>query len=391
MKQDVSILVAGDFCPLFGLERQLVKANISRVFGDFSKELKGTDIAVLNLEAPLTRRRKGVLKRGPNLKLSPRIAPALRKAGFTIACLANNHIRDYGTDGLLDTVNTLNKAKIKSFGIGQNQFKAAKPLSIRRNGLKIAMLAFAENEFGCADNSDWGANPMNPIEDCRAINAAAQKNDVVLVFAHGGNEHCPFPSPRTIKNYRNYALAGATAVIGSHTHVPQGFEIYNESPIFYSLGNFIFPWEPIQKNLFWYRGMAVKLILSQKTVSVKLVPVLANTDGSVSVMKEPELSKFSGYLKELSVLISRPDKLDKMWNAWCAMSASEVWLKPVSSLQWPARSKKQLSALTAIENRVACESHRELGLTFLKLLRDGKIKEAKNSIPVVRKLIKGYL
>jgi poly-gamma-glutamate synthesis protein (capsule biosynthesis protein) len=393
-KSSFSLLFTGDFCPINPTDL-LIKKDIQNVFSWNLLELfEYSSVNVLNLEAPLTKARKGILKCGPQLKVKPSIAANLKKAGFDISCLANNHIRDFGPKGVRDTLKTLKDNGIKPFGAGKNPKEAAKPLSIKRKKTKLTFLAFAENEFSGADNpGGWGASTLNPIENLELITKTRQQSDVVIVVVHGGNEYCPFPSPRMVKLYRSFARAGATAVIGSHTHVPQGYELYKNVPIFYSLGNFVFPQPNKTKNPFWYRGYAVKLNFSGESIKdLEISGVLYNEKSqTVDLISGSEENKFDSYLSTLSSLISKPQKLEKLWNGWCVMNNPEGWLFRVLSAKWPIKTKQDLNNLAALENRIRCESHLELGQTFLRLKRNNKLSQARLSVPLVKKYMKGYL
>ncbi len=257
------------------------------------------------------------------------------------------------------------------------------------------MLVFSETGFCVADDTGWGGASMAPAEDCEAIRTAAKKADIVLVFVHGGNEYSPFPSPRMMRLYRMYARSGATAVIGSHPHVPQGYEIYNGVPVFYSLGNFLFPWSSPkpETQAFWYRGFSVELKFSgSKISSFNILPTSFSMDtGFVNLMENPERKKFLAYINKLSSLLRSPHKIDELWSGWCAMQGHKGWLEHIITTSWPAKTKKQLKQLVALDHMIHCEAHNELGQTFLKLVRNKKLSQAKKHIAEVRKLMKGYL
>ena len=389
--KEVSILVTGDFCPMYKSQKEIAGGHLEYIYGDVLKHIKEADISIVNLESPITLKRKGILKRGPHLKLKPVVAKGISDAGFQVACLANNHILDYGDAGLKDTLLHLSKNNVKHFGVGKNNIHAQEPLIIRKAGLKIALIAFAENEFSSASENSWGASPLDPLENYEAVRNISQKTDVVLVFVHGGNEFCPVPSPRIMKLYRGFAEAGASAVIASHTHVPQGYEVYKGKPVFYSLGNFIFPWVPSRDEELWYKGIVPKLVISKSGVRISSVTsVVSNKKtGVLSFPKNDEARKFEVYMAKLSKLLGNRNEMKKLWQAWCLMKGPDVWLKPMLSLKWPVKNKKDCDSYLAIENRIKCEAHKDLGLTFLELMRESKLDSTKEYIPKIEELIRG--
>lgn len=97
------------------------------MLGDLVGDIQNADFSFLNLESPLTRSRKGSTKHGPNIKVDPAAAYAIRNAGFKMVGLANNHIMDYGEEGLCDTVSSCDGAGLLRCGAGKSIAEAAKP------------------------------------------------------------------------------------------------------------------------------------------------------------------------------------------------------------------------------------------------------------------------
>ena len=389
---ELTVFLAGDVCPNRKAGRVLAEGKTSDAFGRAAPAMRDADLAVLNLEAPVTRSRRPILKTGPNLKLDASIVAPLRRAGFEAVSLANNHIRDFGPAPVEQTVRLLEEHGFRWFGAGPSPAEAMQPAVMRVRGVRIALLGFAENEFGNADETGWGAAPMRPAINCEAVQQARRRADVVLVFVHGGNEFCPFPSPRMVELYRAYVRAGASAVVGSHAHVPQGFEVHNGAPIFYGLGNLLVPWPARLVNPYWYRGFAVRLVLTGATIRrIEVLPLLGDhATGTVDLMPGSEREQYLAHLCDLCGLLSRPGGLDDLWTGWCAMRG-RAWLRWVEQAAWPARSRKRRRLLTILEGIVRCESHHELGTTFLKLVRTGRLAEARQHVPEVRALMRGYL
>jgi poly-gamma-glutamate synthesis protein (capsule biosynthesis protein) len=121
----------------------------------------------------------------------------------------------------------------------------------------------AENEWTIASISDPGCNPIDYPRTLLQIQEAKMLgSDFVVVIIHGGHEHYSLPSPRIKAQFRFMIDAGADAVIGHHSHVISGYEVYRNKPIFYSLGNFCFDW-PKFRNCNWNKGMALRLIFEK--------------------------------------------------------------------------------------------------------------------------------
>lgn len=235
---------------------------------------KSFDYRIVNLEAPITSNltRNKINKTGPHLRMSPKtINPFLKELKIDAVTMANNHIMDYGERGLFDTIEHLDKMKIKHLGAGINLKEASKPLTIFFDKKKVAVLNFCENEWSIAQNNCCGSNPMDLIENAKQINEANESHDTVIVIIHGGHEYFKLPSPRMQKQYRFYADQGANLIVGHHTHCIGGYENYNGISIYYSLGNYLFTKNNICEH--WYNGFILDVDLRYDQISSEIIPI----------------------------------------------------------------------------------------------------------------------
>jgi len=205
--------------------------------------IKNSDAAICNFEAPIeTENMEAIKKAGPHMYQSKESIKYLNDAGFNMASLANNHIYDYGQEALENTLLELNKHGVSFIGGGKDFEDAYATKIINKNGIKIGFLAVAENEFGCLHEEQnrggyaWIFHPL--IED----NIRALKSEVnfVVLISHAGVENVEFPIKEWRDRYKRLCDVGIDVIIGHHPHVPQGYEKYKNSLIFYSLGNFYF-------------------------------------------------------------------------------------------------------------------------------------------------------
>lgn len=204
--------------------------------------LSETDVLVGNLEVALSLKGKPWLEKIYLLRSDPRSVHALKNAGFDGVSLANNHMMDYGTEALGETLRVLAQNGISYVGAGRNLTEARKPAIIRKNGHTIAMLAY-NNTFPLEFNagpSRPGTAPGKPryiLEDIKSAKAIA---DWVIVSFHWGEERSEWPKEYQETFAHKCIDAGATVVFGHHPHVLQGIERYKNGLIAYSLGNFSF-------------------------------------------------------------------------------------------------------------------------------------------------------
>lgn len=195
---------------------------------------------VINLECPITSVGKPA---GGKIILgtAENHLPGIFNSSLLCVNLANNHILDYGSEGLTSTIDELERSGISYFGI--NSIDGNNPLIMNFHKLRIAFLsAVCKTTSPILDHD--GANhlcPLDPMQVIRKIKSVRDKADRIVVYLHHGEEESSLPSPADIKTARHFIDSGANIVIGSHAHSPQPVEKYNYGIIAYNLGNFIMP------------------------------------------------------------------------------------------------------------------------------------------------------
>lgn len=384
----VDVLVVGDLCPWGRTEKMVLEGRSREVLADMETVLGGKDLSIVNLEAPLTERNAPIPKTGPNLRAHPATAALLEAGGFDVAACANNHIGDHGGGGVTDTLRVLRDHGIGAVGAGEDSERAAAPLFVERGGLRIAVLAFAEHEFGTAAPGKPGASALDPLENIRRIRSAAAAADATLVLIHGGNEYNPVPSPRMMQTYRAFAEAGATAVIGGHTHCPQGIENWNGVPIVYSLGNFLFDWQPERTGL-WYHGQAVRIrIDAAGALSLTRLPYAFSADGRrVSPLTDADRQAFLEYLRRISEILRDDEEVRRFWEGWCVKKGMEG-IEWIQRLDFPLdrNDPDKVFAALAARNIFTCEAHHETTRDFLRLVEEDRVEQAGAAIPEIEAL-----
>lgn len=395
--KDIAILFAGDFCPIRRAEQLALDGKPNVIFGDLLMELHKKDLSVVNLECPLTKTNSPICKTGPHLRAHPKVVECLKAGRFDIANLANNHVANYGASGLSETIHVLQSNKIEYVGAGSSLSIAEKPLQVNCKGSVVTFLAFAENEFNTADEKDAGAWPLDPVVNISQIRRAKSGSDIVIALVHGGDEHSPVPSVGTVKTCRAFVEAGASAVIGAHPHVPQGYEVYNRAPIFYSLGNLVFDLPQMDHPL-WSRSYMVRLRFHDTAFEgIDIIPYEASArTGCVSLLKAEELDEFIAYLRFLSRILEDECETEWYWRGWCAMMGPKRlrWLSLASPIGYlytalPCKRSLGLMQMLTTRNLVTCEAHNEVLSTYLDLVRKEQLHAAREYIPAIRILQRG--
>ena len=374
-QEKISILITGDFCPHKRIEQAFLKKEYENVFNGFGMIAKDSGLVITNLECPLTFSNDAIEKTGSNLKSHPDCIDGIKFGGFNVVTLANNHIMDYREQGLTDTIDACNKNNIHYVGAGQNIKEASKPLYLTVNERKIAIINFCENEWSIADKNKAGANPLNPVKNYYQIKEAKKNADILLVIIHGGHEHYHLPSLRMVETYRFFADLGVAAIIGHHTHCVSGYEIYDGTPIFYSLGNFIFDWE--NRENAWYKGYSVKLSISKDSIdNFSLIPYKqCAEEPKIEILKNKQKQIFLNRIDEYSKVISDSELLEKKWLEFCD-SREKGYLSSLLSL---GKFRKQLlkdkklsrlvlkrKRLMPLLNLIRCEAYRDVAIETIQ-------------------------
>ncbi len=268
---EVVIQAAGDVMLGGRWEKTLSKDNYYHAFERIAPELKKGDITLVNLEAPLTSRGKEYTEKKFRFRVNPSAVAALKKAGITAVTLANNHIMDFGSQGLADTIKLLDEQGIDHVGAGEN-ISAARKLVIKEiRGTKVGMLGYSltmPHEFWAGEDRA-GTAPLLEKIMLEYIAKAKKQVRVLIVNVHWGEEAKTRLRPYQPVLGRKMIDAGADVVIGHHPHILQGIERYKRGIVFYSMGNFAFA----HKSRIALRTMLVRLRFDGDLRSAELVPV----------------------------------------------------------------------------------------------------------------------
>jgi poly-gamma-glutamate capsule biosynthesis protein CapA/YwtB (metallophosphatase superfamily) len=245
------------------------------------------DVRLANLEGPIVTGPGVPAEKLIRLRLPAEAADWLRELNTTAVSLANNHLMDWGREGLEATRRELDRVGIKHSGAGINAEEAAKPAFIQAEGYKIAFLSWAstiptgfratERRPGIAgirvrssyivDGSIADEQPGTPPwvctepleEDLAKLESVLQKTSaeadfVVLALHWGVPPQWASPFQGVVAEYqpivaRRAIAAGAGVIVGHHCHAPYGVGTVDSVPILYSLGNYIFHSEYLQGGL----------------------------------------------------------------------------------------------------------------------------------------------
>lgn len=161
----------------------------------------------------------------------------LKKSGVDLVTIANNHIREYGLEGVENTKKVLNEEGI--LFVGSNDVSSnTKFVRVWQDGLSLGFLAYND-----IDNHRYDDNLISEYSKYKILSDICRVKsevDYLFLLIHWGDEYIHRPSYQQQLDAHAFVDAGAKFVICSHPHVIQPIEEYNNGLICYSLGNFIF-------------------------------------------------------------------------------------------------------------------------------------------------------
>ena len=291
-KENVSIAMVGDV--MFARTMPGYLSSDSSPFSGVSNVTSNADLLIINFENAATNSESAVKGDVP-LKCSPEYVPLAKANNNTIAALANNHVCDYGIDGMRDTIKYVGEAGMTPMGAGENESDAHQSVSKEINGRNITVLNymdsnnFAEYSYDAlpyANGSSPGYSAYDSADAQKQISEArGNGSDFVIAYMHFGNEYSRSPNEDQEKIAHELIDYGADVVIGSHPHVTQGVEMYKGKPICYSMGNFIFD---LARSDTW-RDYFVGMDLVNDTCKLTIYPV--NMIGYLPYFMSPEEGK----------------------------------------------------------------------------------------------------
>lgn len=294
--------------------------DFSYVWGDALDELERVkpQVRVVNLETSVTVSEDWEDK-GINYRMHPANTPVLTTAGIDVCVLANNHVLDWGERGLLQTLNSLQNAGVKTAGAGLDEKDAGNPavVDLPVQG-RLLIFSMATTSSGVPRHWEAGVKPgINLLQSFskeavfkikQQIQSFRKPDDLVMASIHwGGNWGYQIPQEHISFARRLIDEAGMDLVHGHSSHHILGIEVYREKLIIYGCGDFINDYE----GIWGYEKFR----------------------GDLSVMFFPCLEVETGKLKGLRLVVMQMKKFRLVW----ASLKDVKWLKEVLNREGQGR------------------------------------------------------
>ena len=234
--------------------------DVPYVWGDALAELARVqpDVRIINLETSVTRSDDYWRGKGINYRMHPGNVPCLTAARIDCCVLANNHVLDYGYAGLRETLESLQRAGVRTAGAGRNLEEAGAPAVIDVPGKgRVIVFGFGTETSGIL--SSWAATEdrsgVNFLEDLSeetvsririAVQRIKRPRDVVVASIHwGGNWGFEVPEAH-VRFAHRLVHAGVDIVHGHSSHHVRPIELFDGRLVLYGCGNFLDDYEGIR-------------------------------------------------------------------------------------------------------------------------------------------------
>lgn len=282
-----SLIITGDVIPARSVNAKMVQLNnFDYPFEKVKSILKEADAVYINLESPLVANCPATYE-GMIFCGNEKAITGLVNAGVSVANIANNHMNNYGDEGINNTVRLLSENQIRV--TGKNQ-----PAILQIKNKKFGFLGY--NDIGVKEE---GISWADPVQIRREIDSLKNTVDFVIVAFHWGTEYTSDPTDRQIELAHTAIDSGADLVIGNHPHWVQGIEQYNGKFITYAHGNFIFDQMWSQETR---EGVIGKYIFNDNgLIDVKFYPIIIEDYSQPRFANREEAVKILNRMKQSSL------------------------------------------------------------------------------------------
>jgi poly-gamma-glutamate synthesis protein (capsule biosynthesis protein) len=276
--QPVTILFGGDLMFDRDIRLKMQKHGPDFVLEPLTELFTSYDVVAANLEGPVTTNPSRSLGSAPGstnnfiFTFDPSILPMLTKNNLRILNVGNNHIGNFGTDGIRQTKTLLTEANLDFFGNTGIEKTPQERILLKEIGSHT--LAFVNSNQFVSDGY------QTALED---LAVATQSADLVIVMTHWGNEYEPTAKGVIVNQAHTLIDRGADLIIGSHPHVVQQHEDYQGKRIYYSLGNFVFDQYFSAETT---QGLLVGVTIQPDgQMSYEEIPIVLDKNGQTKLLK----------------------------------------------------------------------------------------------------------
>ena len=260
--------------------------DFAYIWGDALEELErlAPDLRIINLETSITKSGDYWEDKGINYRMNPENIPCITAAKIDYCSLANNHTLDWGYAGLIETLEILNRANIKTAGAGLTLQAAEAPAIMEVAGKgRVIVFSFGFKTSGisliwAASDDKPGVNLLRDFSDKTVqyikekVHAVKQPGDIVVASIHWG-DNWGYEIPQTQIAFAHKLIddASVNVIHGHSSHHIKGIEVYKDRPIFYGCGDFLTDYEGIRGHEIFRDDLGLMYFASMDPLTGKLI------------------------------------------------------------------------------------------------------------------------
>jgi len=266
--------------------------SFNYIWGDALQELERgqVDLRIANLETAITSAETPWPGKGIHYRIHPQNISCLSVAHISACALANNHVLDWGYDGLSETLLSLDTAGIARSGAGNDSDEAMQPAVLGTVG-KGRLLLFSFGVTTSGIPQDWKATSISPgvnlLDDlsettaaqiCDQMRAHQQPGDLIVASIHWGS-NWGYEIPREQVVFAHRLIEEGVAVVHGHSsHHVKAIEVFGGRLILYGCGDFLTDYEGISGYETFRGDLALMYLVeldsdSGELIAARLVPM----------------------------------------------------------------------------------------------------------------------
>ncbi len=260
------------------------------IWGEARREIGTADVRIINLETSITTSDHHWPGKEVHYRMNPQNIGCLTAAGIDCCALTNNHVLDWGYEGLAETLATLDQVGIKHAGAGRNIEEAGSPVVLDAAD-KGRVLVFSFGSVTSGIPPEWaagherpGVNLLEDLSDQTSRRVAAKMReargpgDIVVASIHwGGNWGYEIPEAQ-IRFAHRLVEEGVDLVHGHSSHHVKALEVYRDRPILYGCGDLLTDYEGIEGHEAYRGDLGILYFIRMDTsqgdlIDLRLVPM----------------------------------------------------------------------------------------------------------------------
>jgi poly-gamma-glutamate synthesis protein (capsule biosynthesis protein) len=262
-----------------------IPLTVSYIWGDALHELERAqvDLRIVNLETAITSAETPWPDKGIHYRMHPQNIGSLTAAQISACALANNHLLDWGYDGLSETLKTLSAAGIARAGAGNDTEEAMQPAVLDTAGKSRALLfSFGSTTSGIPQ--DWkattispGVNLLDDLSEAAAARAAnqmrvhQQPGDLIIASIHWGS-NWGYEIPHNQIAFAHRLIEEGIAIVHGHSsHHVKAIEVFKGRLILYGCGDFLTDYEGISGYEMFRGDLALMYLVELDSCSGELI------------------------------------------------------------------------------------------------------------------------